>query len=105
MRVPIALLAALLLAAPAFAQEREVPYWASLRETEVNMRAGHLPPSADPRLVMGPTQIGESGVHSSVPPSVPPSAFWAPAGPAAPATANVAVAAPSVSLRRTIRYV
>lgn len=28
------------MAAPAAAQEREVPYWATLRSTEVNMRAG-----------------------------------------------------------------
>ena len=34
----------LLLAAPAAAQEREVPYWASLRVGEVNMRVG---PSED----------------------------------------------------------
>ena len=32
------------LAAPAGAQEREVPYWASLRVDEVNMRVG---PSED----------------------------------------------------------
>ncbi|WP_126172460.1 SH3 domain-containing protein [Altericroceibacterium xinjiangense] len=34
----------LLVAAPAAAQEREVPYWASLRAEEVNMRVG---PSED----------------------------------------------------------
>jgi SH3-like domain-containing protein len=33
-------LAAALLAAPAHAQEREVPYWASLRYDEVRMRVG-----------------------------------------------------------------
>ncbi|MXP42387.1 hypothetical protein GRI75_12125 [Altererythrobacter soli] len=31
---------ALVLTAPASAQEREVPYWASLRSDEVNMRVG-----------------------------------------------------------------
>src|SRR6187397_3402320 len=40
MRRGIALLALMLLATPASAQEREVPYWASLREGEVNMRVG-----------------------------------------------------------------
>src|SRR6187431_1973399 len=40
MRLQIALLAALLFATPAAAQQREVPYWAALRETEVNMRVG-----------------------------------------------------------------
>lgn len=33
-------LAAALFAAPAYAQEREVPYWASLRYDEVRMRVG-----------------------------------------------------------------
>lgn len=32
--------AALLLAAPAFAQERKVPYWASIKAETLNMRAG-----------------------------------------------------------------
>jgi SH3-like domain-containing protein len=40
MRRGLALLLLLLLAAPAAAQEREVPYWASLRAGEVNMRVG-----------------------------------------------------------------
>lgn len=31
---------AFILAAPAYAQDREVPYWASLRVGEVNMRVG-----------------------------------------------------------------
>lgn len=44
MRRGIALLVCLALAAPAAAQEREVPYWASLRASEVNMRVG---PSED----------------------------------------------------------
>ena len=35
--IPFALLA---LAAPALGQDREVPYWASLRAEEVNMRVG-----------------------------------------------------------------
>lgn len=37
-------LVAILLAAPLAAQEREVPYWASMRAPEVNMRVG---PSQD----------------------------------------------------------
>ena len=44
MRFGLALLAFLLCAAPAAAQNRAVPYWASLREDEVNMRVG---PSED----------------------------------------------------------
>lgn len=40
----LALLVCLLLAVPANAQEREVPYWASLRAVEANMRVG---PSED----------------------------------------------------------
>lgn len=40
MRRGLALLVLLLLAMPAAAQEREVPYWASLRAGEVNMRVG-----------------------------------------------------------------
>lgn len=40
----LALLVCLLLATPAAAQEREVPYWASLRASEANMRVG---PSED----------------------------------------------------------
>lgn len=40
MRRRLVLLGLLLLAGPAFAQDRDVPYWASLRATEVNMRAG-----------------------------------------------------------------
>lgn len=36
-----------LLAVPAAAQETEVPYWASIRSTEVNMRAG---PGEDYRI-------------------------------------------------------
>ncbi|ANU08113.1 SH3 domain-containing protein [Paraurantiacibacter namhicola] len=43
-RLLFSLLAAILLTAPAAAQDREVPYWASLRADEVNMRVG---PSAD----------------------------------------------------------
>ena len=35
------------LAAPAAAQDREVPYWASIRASELNMRVG---PSADYRI-------------------------------------------------------
>ena len=34
------LLGALLLSSPLRAQEREVPYWATIREAEVNMRKG-----------------------------------------------------------------
>ena len=44
MRREIALLVLLFLSAPAAAQERDVPYWASLRAGEVNMRVG---PSED----------------------------------------------------------
>ncbi len=40
MRRRLALLVLLFLAVPAAAQEREVPYWASLRAGEVNMRVG-----------------------------------------------------------------
>jgi SH3-like domain-containing protein len=40
MRLGLALLGFLLLAVPTQAQDREVPYWASLRAVEVNMRAG-----------------------------------------------------------------
>jgi SH3-like domain-containing protein len=40
LRPPIPLLAALLLVTPAGAENREVPYWASLRSTEVNMHVG-----------------------------------------------------------------
>lgn len=40
MRRVIVLLALLLCSTPAAAQEREVPYWASLRAGEVNMRVG-----------------------------------------------------------------
>lgn len=40
MRRGLILLALLLPGSPALAQDREVPYWASLRATEVNMRAG-----------------------------------------------------------------
>jgi len=40
MRRVLALLFCLFLAMPASAQEREVPYWASLRASEVNMRVG-----------------------------------------------------------------
>jgi len=44
-RVGLAILSLLLIfAAPGHAQQREVPYWASLREGEVHMRVG---PSAD----------------------------------------------------------
>ena len=43
LRLPVALLLSLL-AMPASAQERETPYWATLRSDEVNMRAG---PSED----------------------------------------------------------
>ncbi len=35
------------LAAPAIAQDREVPYWASIRASELNMRVG---PSADYKI-------------------------------------------------------
>jgi len=44
MRRGLALLVLLLVSTPASAQEREVPYWASLRAGEVNMRVG---PSED----------------------------------------------------------
>jgi len=37
---PLVVLALALLPAPATAQEREVPYWATLRVAEVNMRVG-----------------------------------------------------------------
>jgi SH3-like domain-containing protein len=54
MRGPMSLRAFLLLfatlcglAAPASAQEREVPYWATVRASELNMRVG---PSADYRI-------------------------------------------------------
>jgi SH3-like domain-containing protein len=40
MRRGLALLILILVAAPASAQQRKVPYWAALRETEVNMRVG-----------------------------------------------------------------
>lgn len=40
MRLRFSLVVLLLLAAPAAAQVREVPYWASLRVSEVNMRVG-----------------------------------------------------------------
>ena len=40
MRRGFTLLLCLLLAAPAVAQNREVPYWASLRAGEANMRVG-----------------------------------------------------------------
>lgn len=44
-RIPLGFITALLLfAAPAAAQDREVPYWASLKSEEVNMRVG---PSRD----------------------------------------------------------
>lgn len=43
--VPIAVFAAL--AVPAVAQDREVPYWASMRSKEVNMRVG---PSEEYRI-------------------------------------------------------
>lgn len=39
-RIGLALLAVFALAAPAAAQDREVPYWASLSSNEVNMRVG-----------------------------------------------------------------
>ena len=40
MRLGLALVVCLFLAMPASAQEREVPYWAALRASEVNMRVG-----------------------------------------------------------------
>ena len=40
MRLGLALLVCLFLAAPAAAQNREVPYWASLRKSEAYMRVG-----------------------------------------------------------------
>lgn len=40
MRRGLALIVCLLFAAPVAAQDREVPYWASLRASEVNMRVG-----------------------------------------------------------------
>lgn len=41
LRVPLTLLAAaLMFAHPVDAQEREVPYWASIKSVEVNMRKG-----------------------------------------------------------------
>lgn len=43
-RARLLFLASLLVAAPLSAQERETPYWASLRSNEVNMRVG---PSED----------------------------------------------------------
>lgn len=49
MRLSIAFLsiAMLAVAVPASAQEREVPYWASIRASELNMRVG---PSADYKI-------------------------------------------------------
>ena len=46
LRATLAFLLAIL-AAPAAAQDREVPYWASIRASELNMRVG---PSADYRI-------------------------------------------------------
>lgn len=46
-RLILILSAFMLIAVPARAQEREVPYWASLRADEINMRVG---PSADYRI-------------------------------------------------------
>ncbi|WP_336986375.1 SH3 domain-containing protein [Altererythrobacter aquiaggeris] len=43
----IAILALCFSAVPASAQEREVPYWAAMRASEVNMRVG---PSADYKI-------------------------------------------------------
>ena len=49
------ILAALSLSAPAAAQDREVPYWASLRATEVNMRVG---PSEEYEISWVYTRVG-----------------------------------------------
>ena len=48
-RVPLLLLlvSVLAFASPTSAQDREVPYWASIRATELNMRVG---PSADYKI-------------------------------------------------------
>lgn len=43
----LVLVAPLLVAAPALAQDREVPYWATIRASELNMRVG---PSADYKI-------------------------------------------------------
>lgn len=52
----LALLAALLLGAlPATAQDAEVPYWATLRSTEVNMRVG---PSEEYRITWIYRRVG-----------------------------------------------
>lgn len=46
-RLLLALPALMLLVVPAHAQDREVPYWATLRASEINMRVG---PSADYKI-------------------------------------------------------
>ena len=46
-RAALTLCAILLVATPVGAQKREVPYWATLRANEINMRVG---PSADYRI-------------------------------------------------------
>ena len=38
--LPLTVIALMGLAAPAAAQEAKVPYWASIRASEVNMRVG-----------------------------------------------------------------
>ena len=47
LRAPILAMLALCFSLPAAAQDREVPYWATLRSDEVNMRVG---PSEDYRI-------------------------------------------------------
>ena len=47
LRLALALMAIVSLALPATAQDREVPYWATLRSSEINMRVG---PSADYKI-------------------------------------------------------
>ncbi len=47
LRLALALMAIVSLALPAAAQDREVPYWATLRSSEINMRVG---PSADYKI-------------------------------------------------------
>ena len=50
-------LVAALLAAPAHAQEREVPYWASLRYGEVRMRVGPKPSLVASNHMIGIAEI------------------------------------------------
>ena len=46
----LSLLAALLLPASLAAQDREVPYWASMRAPEVNLRVGPRPKPDSPPI-------------------------------------------------------